>query len=120
MRLAEIAEVSLDLRNVRKQSPQKGEMMKRDEVFCPGCGEAFAIGTVELSREHRTPKCWWCRELELVRVRAGMRQGEPMSERTMWEEIARRLAAYAGRNGATVTLKLEEGIQTSPEQENGT
>jgi hypothetical protein len=93
-------------------------MMKRDEVFCPGCGEAFAIGTVELSREHRTPKCWWCRELELVRVRAGMKQGEPMSERAMWEEIARRLAAYGSREGVKVALKLEDGTQPSPPVEN--
>lgn len=113
--------MSLDLRNVRHGNLRKGKNeMKRDEVFCPGCGEAFAIGIVELSRAQRTPRCWWCQELERVRVRAGMKQGEPMSERTMWEEIARRLAAYGSRGGVKIALKLEDGTQTSAEQKNRT
>lgn len=75
--------------------------MRRDEVFCPGCGEPFPIHTIELSREHRTPLCWWCREIGLVKLRA-----RPMSELEFWQEIAKRLAAYASREGAAIAIKI--------------
>ena len=88
--------------------------MRKESVYCPQCGEAYGIGLVELSRSHSTPACWWCRELGIVRTRAGMQKGEPVSEREFWEEMAKRLAAYAAREGTAVRLELGEATSASP------
>lgn len=93
--------------------------MRKEMTLCPGCSTPFATTAVELSRGHGALRCAWCSELEVIRVRMGMRAGEPISERRFWEEIAKRLAAYASREGAAIALKFEEGTQSTQADENG-
>lgn len=93
--------------------------MRKEMTICPGCGEAFAAGLVQLSRGHGALRCPVCSEMEVAKTRLGMREGQPMTERRFWEEVAKRLAAYGSREGVAIELKIAEGTESKACEENG-
>ena len=80
--------------------------MRKEQTNCPTCTAVFACTVVELSRGQGSLRCPVCRELEIVQGRLGMMRGWPMGEDEFWREVAKRLAAYASREGVDVDLRV--------------